>query len=76
MQSATVSRFGSWTMSKVGKSREIFALFPARYVRFLRLIYGGNGSSIMTSKTSLPQDIFVKAMIGMYSNTQLNRNVV
>lgn len=63
-------------MSKVGKSREIFTLFLARYVRFLSLVYGGNGRSITTSKTSLPQDIFVKAMIGIYSNTQLNRNVV
>ena len=35
-------------MSEMGKSRAIFVLFAARYVSFLRFVYGGDGSLVMT----------------------------
>ena len=35
-------------MSEVGKSRAVFTLFAATFVSFLRFIYAGDGSSVMT----------------------------
>ena len=46
-------------MSEVGKSRAIFALFAARYVSFLRFVYGGDGSLVMTFKSSITSGYFL-----------------
>lgn len=60
----------------MGKHRETSRLFLARDLNFQRLICAGNGRSIMVTKAPLLQDIFGKAVISIYSNALLNRNVV